>query len=161
MEICRHIAWWTRRLRGDAGLTRHQAGVDGDRQPDLTPEALGEGVLELAAQPTLELGAREVVSDRDDHRVPVPADRFTAADPGLLVRLELLDDVLPGAGKVGVVVHRLSRSFVVRVCAACAEPERPATCSDRSSVPQVCPHLVNVAAALWKQPAKTLTSDRQ
>jgi hypothetical protein len=39
--------------------------------------------------------------------------------------------------------------------------EGPCEGAHRSPVPQVCPHLVNVAAALWKQPAETFTRDRQ
>ena len=33
--------------------------------------------------------------------------------------------------------------------------------SHQSVVPQVCPHLVNVAVSLWKLPAETFTRDRQ
>jgi hypothetical protein len=45
---------------------------------------------------------------------------------------------------------------------ACARwPNRSVAGSGRSPVPQVCPHLVNVAAPLWKQPVETLTRDRQ
>src|SRR5262245_37740426 len=41
-------------------------------------------------------------------------------------------------------------------------PEVPADrAAARGSVPQVCPHLVNVAAPLWKQPVEAFTADRQ
>src|SRR5580765_4518 len=32
---------------------------------------------------------------------------------------------------------------------------------DALRIPQVCPHLVNVTASLWKRPAETLTVDRR
>ena len=47
-------------------LRRPCEGVDGDRQPDLPAERLGQGVLELAAEPALELGPGELVGHRDD-----------------------------------------------------------------------------------------------
>jgi hypothetical protein len=70
------------------------------------PEAHGERVLELTAQAALELGAGELVADGDDRGIGVERDRLAGAYPGLLVGLELVDDVLPGGSEVGVVVHR-------------------------------------------------------
>ena len=43
--------------------------VDRDRDPDLLAEGVGQRVLEAGAQPALELGAGEVVGDRDDRGV--------------------------------------------------------------------------------------------
>src|SRR3954451_21619384 len=48
-------------------------------------------------------------------------------------------------------------SFVV----VCQGPGQPGTSSAESLDPQVCPHLVNLAAALWKQPAEPFTVGRQ
>src|SRR5829696_7541698 len=115
MEICRHIGGWIRRLDRGAGLPREDARVYGDREADLATEALGERVLELAAQPALELRAGEVVRHRDDRGVAVPADGLADADPRLLVRLALPDDALPGGREVGVVVHRSVPLFRRRV----------------------------------------------
>src|SRR3954447_18760040 len=93
-----------------------EGGVDRHREPDLMTEPHRERVLELAPQPTLELGAGELVTDRDDRGVAVQGDRFTGADPGLLVGLQLVDDVLPGSREVRVVVHRKFRSLLRRAC---------------------------------------------
>ena len=100
---------WTRRFiaRGvSAGRPSPSAGFTVTASRISRPNAHGQGVLELAAQPALELGAGEVVADRDDRGVAVQRDRLAGLDPGLLVGLQLLDHALPGSSQVGIVVHR-------------------------------------------------------
>ena len=112
-RICRHVdcRWTVVDVAGDrlagAALRRPSCGVDGDRRAGSRAEDRGQRVLELAAQPALELGAGEVVGDGDDRGVPVEGDRFAGLDPGLLVGLQLLDHALPGGRQVRVVVHRV------------------------------------------------------
>ena len=84
-----------------------ELGVDGDGQPDLASEDGGQRVLELPAQPALELGPREVVGHGDDGGVAVERDGFARLDPGLLVGLQLVDHALPGGRQVRIVVHRV------------------------------------------------------
>ena len=98
-RICRHVDVSTCRrvvLRMvGSHLPLVEAGVDGDRDPDFAGEAHGEGVLELPAEPALELDAREVVGHRDDRGVLVEGDRLAGAQPGPLVGLQLVDDLAP------------------------------------------------------------------
>src|SRR4029078_748410 len=121
VEVCRHIGMWTCRLIDEGALEAvlrgvdpfGQGRVDGDREPDLVSEPHRERVAELTTESALELGAGELVADRDDRGVAVQRDRFAGAHPGLLVGVDLVDHVLPGASEVGVVVHRKYRSLYV------------------------------------------------
>ena len=64
------------------------------------PKTVGERVLELAAQPALELVAGELVGDRDDRGALVEGHRLAGAQPGALVGLEVVDDRAPGGAEV-------------------------------------------------------------
>jgi hypothetical protein len=72
-----------------------QGGVDGDRDPDLPREPLGERVLELPPEPALELGPREVVGDGDDRGALVQRHRLAVTQPGLLVWLQVVHHTSP------------------------------------------------------------------
>src|SRR6478609_8971854 len=159
MSICRHIDRWTDRLGGlGAAGAVAELGVDGDREPDLVTVDRGQCVLELTPEPALELGPGEVVGDGDDRGVAVERDRFTGLDPRLLVGLQLLHHALPGGRQIQIVVHRVCPALLVAVpWSRRTWVRRP----DALLVPQVCPHLVNVTASLWKRPAETLTVDRR
>ena len=60
---------------GGAG---HQGRVDGGAEPDLAAEHLAQRTLELGSQPALDLGAGELVGDRDDRQLVVDGDRIAA-----------------------------------------------------------------------------------
>ena len=122
--IYRQVAMETDRVIGfgsrwRGGLRRLQRGIDGDGEPDVSGERLGEGVLELAPQPALELGAGELVGHRDDRGALVERHRFAVAQPGLLVGLQVLDHLLPGLVEAPLLrlrplLHRVSPPSVVR-----------------------------------------------
>jgi hypothetical protein len=84
-----------------------ERGVDRDEHADLAAEALAQRVLDVVAQPALELGAGELVGDRDDRGVLVQRHGHARAQPGPLVGLEVLDDLLPCRPEIYLlVVHR-------------------------------------------------------
>jgi len=65
---------------------RIEGRVDGDSDPDVTAEALGEDPLEVRTEAGLELSAGEVVRHRDDRRAFVQRDWTRVGQPGPLVR---------------------------------------------------------------------------
>ena len=136
-----------------------ELGVDRDRDPDLPAEGDGQGVLELAAQPALELAAGEVVGHGDDRGALVEGHRLAGAQPGALVGLEVLDDAAPGACEVrAAVLHAFPPAFllmsvpvdVVVLRAADhgrhslrSRRETAESCRPDRSSPQLCPQAVN------------------
>ena len=78
------------------GVVDLEAGVDGDGDAHLLAELHTQGLLELAAQGTLEAVAGELVGHRHDGGVAVDGDRLAGAHPRLLTRLECGDDGPPG-----------------------------------------------------------------
>ena len=83
------------------------------------PKADGERVLELAAQPALELAAGEVVGHGDDRGALVQGDRLAGAQPGPLVGLELVDAPRARRRARSVAVGRRPRGSVAVSSAGC------------------------------------------
>ncbi len=118
-----------RRTRG--GPVGDQRRVDGHAEADLPAEDGGQALLDLGAQPALELAAGELVDDLDDGLVAVQGDRGARLEPGPLVGLQLTDHRPPGlfevglrtdllvrlrvgsriVGWTGLLLHAISRSF--------------------------------------------------
>ena len=99
LSTCRLSTSSTRRLGVvGAGRTRRPraAGSTVTAIRISRPKRIGEGVLELGAQPALELVAGEVVGHGDDRGALVQGDRLAGAQPGPLVGLQVVDHAAPG-----------------------------------------------------------------
>ena len=146
LSTCRCLDLSLRR-RTDACRTRGcpaggcRAGIDRHREPDLPGEGHGEGILELATQPALELAAGELVGDGDDGGALVQGHRLAGAQPGALVGLELFHDIAPGGAEIGrTVLHGALLSSGPSLVAECA----------RLVSPQLCPQAVYPSSDSWR-----------
>ncbi len=142
---CRHVTFWTyRHVHVFVGHRRVVQGrVHGHRDPDLATEGHGERVLELSAQPALELAAGEVVGDGDDRGALVEGDRLARPQPRPLVGLQVVDDAAPGSVQVSRRVLHGSRLL-----------DRYGAGPVPGLGPQLCPQVVNPPSALWREPGR-------
>jgi hypothetical protein len=91
--------------------------VDGDGDPDVAAEALGQDPLEIGTEPGLELTAGEVVRYCDDRSALVQGHRTRVGQPGALVRREACEHAGPGITKIRhrrchlLLGHRLVRGL--------------------------------------------------
>ena len=83
--------------------------VDRHHDPDLAAEGLAQRVLDLAAQPALELTAGEVVGHRDDRGALVQGDWLAGAQPSSLVGLEVVEHPRPHPREIGGGIGRGAR----------------------------------------------------
>ena len=97
--------------------------VDRDREPDLAAEGDGQRVLELGAQPALELVAGELVGDGDDRGVLVQGQRLAR----------------PGARPAGWAAGRRRRSRQTASRSGCGRCSASSPRSTRGLVPPLEP----------------------
>ena len=142
----------------------HQGGVDRHAEPDVAAEDRGQPLLDLGAQPALELAAGELVDDLDDRLVAVQGHRGAGLQPGPLVGLQLPDHRPPRLLEVGLGARSLASLVHLLVSTRSPPPFVAAlviaSSRSRARTPHPSPQPVKECDEPWLPMARRPAEDR-